>query len=85
MFSGSLPAEVRENAKILNKAKALKLTHDYNSFKEIKYRVKMTIRKNLGFKDEETMIFARKKKQPGLVYEFANVIVNIWYHLLVNF
>ena len=41
MFSGSLPAEVRENAKILNKSKAIKLTHDYNSFKEIKYRVKM--------------------------------------------
>ena len=57
MFSGSLPAEVRENAKILNKSKVIKLTHDYNSFKEINYRVKMIFKSFFGYKDEETLIF----------------------------
>ena len=61
MFSGSLPKEVKENAKILNQTKALKLTHDYNSFKEIKYRVKMMLRTRLRFQDEETLQFAKKK------------------------
>ena len=85
MFSGSLPAEVRENAKILNKAKALKLTHDFNSFKEINQRVKMILKSAFRFTDDETLIYMKKKKQPGLGYEFANVLVNIWYHVLVNF
>ena len=85
MFSGSLPAEVRENAKILNKSKALKLTTDHNSFKEIRRRIKMYFKSLFGYTDEETLIYNKKKKQPGLLYELANIIVNIWYHLLVNF
>jgi hypothetical protein len=44
MFVESLPAEVKENAKILNDQKALVLEDDYNTFSLILSRMKNIIR-----------------------------------------
>ena len=86
MFSPSLPADVRANASILNKSKTLKLSEDHNSYSLIFYRMKMIIKSKLCLKDADTQVWAKNnKRQPGLLYETGNLIINIWCSIIVNF
>ena len=85
MFSSSLPAEVRENAKNLNKKKILKIPMDHNSWKLVFTRIKLIFKQNMGHFDRETLKWKQKKNKNSFFYELANIFVNIWCTLLINF
>jgi len=87
MFVGSLPADIKENAKIMNEQKALALDKDFNTLSLILSRMKNIIALKMNpCKSEEKKAEAKRlEKFPGFFYECANILITIWYTMIVNF
>ena len=85
MFVGSLPSDVKKNAKTLNGSKTLFLPDDQNANTAILKRMRLVGKVRLGYEDKETRKWMKKKNRKGLFYELGNIIVNIWCALLINF
>ena len=95
MFVGSLPQDIKDNARRLNQGKKLKVSSDHNSFKLVLKRIKSLIAQKFGVGNKVTPAVLYSEKHnctdqkklkkllkveiPGLVEEFINLIVNIWH------
>ena len=73
MFAMTLPAEVKANAKKVNKLNLLKMGKDYNTYKLIYHRVI-----NIDTDENEDYII-------DYFREIANIAVNCWVGFLLNF
>ena len=69
-FASGLPKEIFDNAKMLNKQKALKITHDNNTSSKI---IKRLLKPKKGC--SLNLIFS----------ELGNFVINIWIFLIQNF
>jgi hypothetical protein len=48
--------------------------------------MKLIVKSKLKFEDEETKRWASKSdRYPGFGYECANLVVNLWYAIIINF
>lgn len=73
MFAMTLPAEVKANAKKVNKLNLLKMGKDYNTYKLIYHRVI-----NVETDENEDFLI-------DYFREVANIAVNLWVGFLLNF
>ena len=87
MFAPTLPADIRENADNLNKSQMLRLSKDNNSYTLIFGRIKKLILSYVCCFSKKHQHWARTQRHltQGLPDEFMNLIVNIWYTILMNF
>ena len=76
MFAASIPLDIKKNAERLNQGKKLKLTKDYNSFKEIFSR--------LSSKKNKVATEQKKAPDPTLIDEMINILINLWYQVIIN-
>ena len=94
MFAKSLPEGVKANQKKLNQKGKLILKEDYNSFTNIFDRIQLQVRikcqrrfplfaDKFGSKKVQDRWAKEGHKNPNLLSEFANILVNISYYSIV--